>query len=152
VELERLLDDRVLVRMESPVLQIGHIWVPSTAKREPYELYQAIVLQTGPGRRRLTDGERNAMDVKAGDRVVLYWSAVEMEPESFDGHQRIVSEKMIQCVLEDEADELFMAQYRAGLREMENDERGNDSGSLSAVDRQDDCTAGGSIVGGENER
>jgi hypothetical protein len=80
--------------------------------------------------------------VKAGDRVVLYWSAVEMEPEFLEGHQRIVSEKMIQCVLDPEADELFMEQYRAGLREMENDERGNDSGTLPSLDGQSEAIGG----------
>lgn len=91
----RLLDDRVLIRLEKPERCKHGLWIPDSARREPYELYQATVLRTGPGRLRMSDGERNRMEVKAGDRVLVYWSAIEMQ----DGTD-VVSEKSIQAVLE----------------------------------------------------
>src|SRR5215813_14256536 len=102
-----LLDDRVLIRVEKPERMTANkiLYIPETARREPYEMYQATILQTGPGQLRLKDGQRNPLEVKAGDRVLIYWAALEMENGS---DTRIVSEKSIQCVLESEADEKFM--------------------------------------------
>lgn len=91
----RLLDDRVQIRLEQPDRLSHGLWIPDTARRDAYELYQATVVQTGPGLLRTCDGRRNAPEVKIGDRVLVYWSAIEMQ----DGTD-VISEKSIQAVLE----------------------------------------------------
>ena len=61
------LNDRVIVkRVESETKTLGGIIIPDTAKEKPME---GEVLAVGPGK--LNDkGERAAMDVKKGDRVL----------------------------------------------------------------------------------
>ena len=65
----RPLHDRVLVkRLESEEEQVrGGIIIPDTAKEKPQE---AEVVAVGPGKIQ-DSGEREAMDVKAGDRVLV---------------------------------------------------------------------------------
>ena len=65
----RPLHDRVLVkRLESDEEQVrGGIIIPDTAKEKPQ---QAEVVAVGPGKIQ-DSGERQAMDVKAGDRVLV---------------------------------------------------------------------------------
>ena len=62
------LADRLLVRrIEEQETLRGGIIIPDTAKEKPQE---GEVVAVGPGR--LTDdGKRIAMDVKAGDRVLI---------------------------------------------------------------------------------
>ena len=62
------LADRILVRrIEEQETIRGGIIIPDTAKEKPQE---GEVVAVGPGR--LTDdGKRIAMDVKAGDRVLI---------------------------------------------------------------------------------
>ena len=101
----RLLDDAVLVRLEKPerLTASKKLWIPDSAKREAYELYQATVLETGPGAFRKHDGKRNPCEVKKGDRVLCYWTAVEMDVTAWfpkGEERRIISEKSIQAVLE----------------------------------------------------
>ena len=101
----KLLDDAVLVRLEKPERLTASklLIIPDSAKREAYELYQATVLQTGPGAFRKHDGKRNPCEVKKGDRVLCYWTAVEMDVTSFfpkGEEHRIISEKSIQAVLD----------------------------------------------------
>ena len=65
----RPLHDRVLVkRLESDEEQVrGGIVIPDTAKEKPQE---AEVVAVGPGKIQ-DSGERQAMDVKAGDRILV---------------------------------------------------------------------------------
>ena len=65
----RPLHDRVLVkRLESDEEQVrGGIIIPDTAKEKPQE---AEVVAVGPGKF-TEDGKRQAMDVKAGDRILI---------------------------------------------------------------------------------
>ncbi len=65
----RPLHDRVLVkRLESPEEQVrGGIIIPDTAKEKPQE---AEVVAVGPGKIQ-DSGDRQAMDVKAGDRILV---------------------------------------------------------------------------------
>ncbi|MCP4201137.1 MAG: co-chaperone GroES [bacterium] len=65
----RPLHDRVLVkRLESQEEQVrGGIIIPDTAKEKPQE---AEVVAVGPGKVQ-DSGERQAMDVKAGDRILI---------------------------------------------------------------------------------
>ncbi len=60
------LGDRIIVKPIERETMKGGIIIPDTAKEKPME---GEVLAVGPGK--LTDkGERSAMDVKKGDRVL----------------------------------------------------------------------------------
>ena len=64
----RPLHDRVLVkRIEEKEQVRGGIIIPDTAKEKPQE---AEVVAVGPGKVG-DNGERQAMDVKAGDRILV---------------------------------------------------------------------------------
>ena len=64
----RPLHDRVLVKRIEQEEQIrGGIIIPDTAKEKPQE---AEVVAAGPGKMQ-EDGSRQAMDVKAGDRILV---------------------------------------------------------------------------------
>ena len=65
----RPLHDRVLVkRLESDEEQVrGGIIIPDTAKEKPQE---AEVVAVGPGKIQ-DSGERQTMDVNAGDRILV---------------------------------------------------------------------------------
>ena len=64
----RPLNDRILVkRLEEEETTAGGIIIPDSAKEKPAE---GEIVAVGPGK--LNDkGERTAMDVKAGDRVLF---------------------------------------------------------------------------------
>lgn len=64
----RPLGDRILVlRIDEEEKTPGGIIIPDTAKEKPQE---GKIVAVGPGRVN-EKGERNAMDVKAGDRVLF---------------------------------------------------------------------------------
>ncbi|MFZ0134441.1 MAG: co-chaperone GroES [Desulfobacterales bacterium] len=62
------LNDRLLVvRVEKEKKTAGGIIIPDTAKEKPME---GEIVAVGPGKRD-ENGHRQAMDVKAGDRVLF---------------------------------------------------------------------------------
>jgi chaperonin GroES len=64
----RPLHDRILVqRIEGDAKSAGGIIIPDTAKEKPQ---QGKVIATGPGKVG-DDGKRQALDVKAGDRILF---------------------------------------------------------------------------------
>ena len=64
----RPLHDRILVRrLEEQEIKRGGIIIPDTAKEKPQ---QAEVVAVGNGKL-LDDGQRVAIDVKAGDRILF---------------------------------------------------------------------------------
>ena len=73
----RPLHDRVLVRrVEAEEKTAGGIIIPDTAKEKPQE---GEVVAVGEGTRD-EDGERIALDVKAGDRILFgKWSGTEVK-------------------------------------------------------------------------
>jgi chaperonin GroES len=73
----RPLHDRVVVRrVDSEEKTKGGIIIPDTAKEKPSE---GIVVSVGPGARD-ENGKVNALDVKAGDRVLFgKWSGTEVK-------------------------------------------------------------------------
>ena len=79
------LSDRVVVRpLEEAEQMRGGLYIPDTAKEKPQ---QGEIMAVGPGR--VSDqGERIALDVKAGDRV-LYgkYSGTEV---TVDGEQYLI--------------------------------------------------------------
>ncbi|MGG7645993.1 co-chaperone GroES [Rhodovulum sp. YNF3179] len=76
------LHDRVLVRrVESDDTTKGGLIIPDTAKEKPQE---GEVVSVGAGGRD-EDGERIALDVKAGDRILFgKWSGTEVQIEGED--------------------------------------------------------------------
>ncbi|WP_334175674.1 co-chaperone GroES [Pseudoxanthobacter sp.] len=78
----RPLHDRVVVRrVESEEKTKGGIIIPDTAKEKPQE---GEVVAVGPGTRD-ADGKLNALDVKAGDRVLFgKWSGTEVKIDGQD--------------------------------------------------------------------
>ncbi len=73
----RPLGDRVLVkRVEEESKTKGGIIIPDTAKEKPSE---GVIVSVGPGARD-ENGKINALDVKAGDRVLFgKWSGTEVK-------------------------------------------------------------------------
>jgi chaperonin GroES len=79
------LHDRVLVRRtESEEKTAGGLIIPDSAKEKPAE---GVVVAAGAGLRD-DDGDRIALDVKAGDRVLFgKWSGTEV---SVDGEELLM--------------------------------------------------------------
>ena len=73
----RPLHDRVVVRrLDGEEKTKGGIIIPDTAKEKPSE---GVVVSVGPGARD-ESGKVNALDVKAGDRVLFgKWSGTEVK-------------------------------------------------------------------------
>ena len=73
----RPLHDRVVVRrVDSEEKSAGGIIIPDTAKEKPSE---GVIVSVGPGARD-ENGKINALDVKAGDRVLFgKWSGTEVK-------------------------------------------------------------------------
>lgn len=78
----RPLHDRVVVRrLDGEEKTKGGIIIPDTAKEKPSE---GVVVAVGPGARD-EDGERIALDVKAGDRILFgKWSGTEVKVNGED--------------------------------------------------------------------
>ena len=78
----RPLHDRVVVRrIEGEEKTKGGIIIPDTAKEKPQE---GEIVAVGPGARD-ESGRVNALDVKAGDRVLFgKWSGTEVKIEGED--------------------------------------------------------------------
>ena len=76
------LHDRVLVRrIEADAKTSGGLIIPDTAKEKPQE---GEIVAVGAGAKD-EDGERIAMDVKAGDRVLFgKWSGTEIRIDGED--------------------------------------------------------------------
>jgi len=79
------LHDRVVVRrVESDEKTAGGLIIPDSAKEKPAE---GEVVSVGAGARD-EDGERIAMDVKAGDKILFgKWSGTEI---SLDGEELLI--------------------------------------------------------------
>ena len=73
----RPLHDRVVVRrVDSEEKTKGGIIIPDTAKEKPSE---GVIVSVGPGARD-ENGKINALDVKAGDRVLFgKWRGTEVK-------------------------------------------------------------------------
>jgi chaperonin GroES len=81
----RPLHDRVVVRrIEQEEKTLGGIIIPDTAKEKPQE---GEVIAVGPGARG-EDGKIQALDVKAGDRILFgKWSGTEVK---IDGEELLI--------------------------------------------------------------
>jgi chaperonin GroES len=94
LNLKPLADRLVVEPIERDEVTASGIYVPETAKEKPQE---GKVLATGPGRRD-EDGERIAMDVKEGDRV-LYAKYAGTEVKIDDKKLLILKESDILAIL-----------------------------------------------------
>jgi chaperonin GroES len=76
------LHDRLLVRrIEGDAKTLGGLIIPDTAKEKPQE---GEIVAVGAGAKD-EDGERIAMDVKAGDRILFgKWSGTEIKLDGKD--------------------------------------------------------------------
>jgi chaperonin GroES len=76
------LHDRILVRrIEGDAKTSGGLIIPDTAKEKPQE---GEIVAVGTGAKD-QDGERIAMDVKAGDRILFgKWSGTEIKLDGED--------------------------------------------------------------------
>ena len=76
------LHDRVLVRrIESDEKTAGGLIIPDSAKEKPQE---GEIISVGAGARD-EDGERSALDVKAGDKILFgKWSGTEVKIDGED--------------------------------------------------------------------
>ena len=79
------LHDRVLVRrVESEEKTAGGLIIPDSAKEKPAE---GVIVAVGAGARD-DDGDRIAMDVKAGDKILFgKWSGTEV---TIDGKELLI--------------------------------------------------------------
>ena len=95
----RPLHDRVLIRrVEAEEKTAGGIIIPDTAKEKPME---GEVVSVGPGARG-EDGKIQALDVKAGDRVLFgKWSGTEIKLDGVE--YLIMKESDIMGILEGSA-------------------------------------------------
>ena len=93
----RPLGDRVVLRPSArEEMTKSGIVIPDTVKEKPQE---GLTLSVGPGRI-LDDGKREAMDVKAGDKVLYAkYAGTEFKLEGED--LLIVSQKDILALVED---------------------------------------------------
>ena len=91
----RPLHDRVILkRVEEKETVKGGIIIPDTAKEKPME---GEVISVGPGKK-MEDGKRSPMDLKAGDRV-LFGKYAGTEIKIDDVEYLIMREEEILAVL-----------------------------------------------------
>ena len=92
----RPLHDRVVVRrLDSEEKTKGGIIIPDTAKEKPSE---GVIVAVGPGARD-DQGKINALDVKAGDRVLFgKWRGTEVKVDGED--LLIMKESHIMSIVE----------------------------------------------------
>ena len=95
----RPLHDRVVVRrIEADTKTKGGILIPDTVKEKPQE---GEIIAVGPGARD-ENGKINALDVKAGDRVLFgKWSGTEVKIDGQD--LLIMKESDIMGIVEGQA-------------------------------------------------
>lgn len=97
--LKSLTGDQVLLKLVAPERHLHGLWIPDSAKREAYELWQGIVIMAGPGDRGKRGG-RLPVGVKAGDRVLFYSVGGKTATRWPSAEHVIISESYIQAIIE----------------------------------------------------
>ncbi|MFO0806524.1 MAG: co-chaperone GroES [Gemmataceae bacterium] len=92
------IGDRIIVRRESAEEKTaGGILLPDTAKNKPQ---RGEVIAVGPGKLN-EDGNRTAMQLKAGDKVLFTsWAGNEFEDRKSAGEILVMHEGDVLCVIE----------------------------------------------------
>ena len=96
----KLMHDRILIEDQTE-LEIEHngIVIPATARASTDHPYVAKVLAVGPGKV-LSDGSRQPMSVKPGDRILYYrFSGTHVKLDG--GQQIIIKDEEVQGIFED---------------------------------------------------
>lgn len=70
-----LLEDRILVRVETEEKLLNGVWHPGDPNREDEAFHKATVIARGPGKT-YGDGTFQPTSVAPGDKVLVYWFAV----------------------------------------------------------------------------
>lgn len=91
--------DQVLLKLIAPERHLHGLWIPDSAKRQAYELWQGEVLAVGPGEWSNT-GHRKPIDVKPGDRVMFYSVGGRTATRWPTKEHVILSAEYLQCVVE----------------------------------------------------
>lgn len=70
-----LLRDECLVQIVKPerMSVTGRLWIPENAERPDFEIYQALVLATGLGRRSRKTGELDPIEIRVGEHVLVFF-------------------------------------------------------------------------------
>lgn len=91
--------DQVLLKLIAPERHLHGLWIPDSAKRQAYELWQGEVLAVGPGEWSKA-GHRKPIDVKPGDRVCFYSVGGRTATRWPTKEHVILSAEYLQCVVE----------------------------------------------------
>lgn len=75
MKVSKLVDDRILVRLDPPDEASGLLYVPEVAREKPRS---GIVLKVGPGKL-MTTGRRVPVDVPVGSRIWFGKHAIDHE-------------------------------------------------------------------------
>lgn len=94
-----LLADQVWLRLIAPERHSHGLWIPDSAKREAWEMWNGEVLAVGPGERGKRGGQMT-MGVKPGDRVLFYFLGGKTATRWPDKSHLILSESHIQAIYE----------------------------------------------------
>jgi chaperonin GroES len=93
------IGDRIIVRRESSEEKTaGGILLPDTAKKKPQ---RGVVLAVGPGKLNKKTGERQPMQLKAGDKVLFTsWAGDEFKDRKDPNEILVMHEEDVLAVIE----------------------------------------------------
>ena len=103
----RPMANRVVVRLiDPPKTTSGGIYFPDNiGERDPQDACMGEVMAVGPGMRNVKTGQRVPIEVKVGQHVMLYWTAIKIHGTLMeeDGQEYLVIEDdYIRCEFEPE--------------------------------------------------
>jgi chaperonin GroES len=93
------IGDRIIVRREeSNEKSAGGIIIPDAAKQKPQ---RGVIVAVGPGRQNKKTGERTAMQLKVGDKVLFTsWAGDEYKDRKQNGEVLVMHEEDVLAVIE----------------------------------------------------
>ena len=95
-----MLHDQVLLKLIAPERHFHGLYVPDSAKRQAWQLWQGEVLAVGPGDFS-KKGVRIPCGVKPGDKVLFYSVGGKTATRWPTKEHVILSAEYVQCVLDD---------------------------------------------------
>ena len=95
-----MLNDKVLLKLIAPERHFHGLYVPDSAKREAWQLWQGEVLAVGPGDFS-KKGVRIPCGLNKGDTVLFYSVGGKTATRWPTKEHVILSAEYVQCVLED---------------------------------------------------
>jgi len=93
------IGDRIIIRREeSDAKSAGGIIIPDAAKQKPQ---RGVILAVGPGKPNKKTGERTAMQLKVGDKVLFTsWAGDEYKDRKSAGEVLVMHEEDVLAVIE----------------------------------------------------